>query len=73
MSDKTYTGVVKFFNSKKGYGFVQPDDGGNDVFLHVTEIERAGIDPDSVTKGTEIEYSLVEHRGKECAGKISVL
>jgi cold shock protein len=48
------TGTVKWFNSTKGYGFIQPDNGGSDVFVHVTAVERAGLV--SLSEGQKIEF-----------------
>ena len=54
MSTNTNTGTVKFFNSQKGFGFIQPDGGGPDVFVHVTALERAGIR--SLAEGQKVSY-----------------
>lgn len=48
------TGIVKWFNGQKGYGFIQPDDGGKDVFVHITAVERAGMS--ALAEGQKIEY-----------------
>ncbi|MDP9137638.1 MAG: cold shock domain-containing protein [Pseudomonadota bacterium] len=64
------TGTVKFFNAAKGYGFVQPDDGGKDVFVHATALEQAGIR--SLNEGDKITFVLEDDRrgrGKQ-AGQI---
>jgi CspA family cold shock protein len=64
------TGTVKFFNTAKGYGFVQPDDGGKDVFIHATALEQAGIR--SLNEGDKISFVLEDDkrgRGKQ-AGQI---
>lgn len=59
------TGTVKWFNSTKGYGFIQPDDGSKDVFLHVSDVQRSGIaEP---REGDKLEYDL--QRGQQ--GKVS--
>ena len=50
------TGIVKWFNATKGYGFIQPDDGSKDVFVHVTAVERAGLD--GLREGQKITYDL---------------
>lgn len=55
------TGIVKWFNATKGYGFIQPDDGSKDVFVHVTAVERAGLD--GLREGQKISYDL--ERGKQ--------
>lgn len=55
------TGIVKWFNATKGYGFIQPDDGSKDVFVHVTAVERAGLD--GLREGQKITYDL--ERGKQ--------
>lgn len=57
------TGVVKFFNAQKGYGFITPDDGGKDVFVHVTAVERSGIT--NLDEGTRISFDTEpDKRGK---------
>jgi CspA family cold shock protein len=50
------TGTVKFFNGERGYGFIKPDDGGRDVFVHVTAVERAGLK--SLTEGQRISFDV---------------
>ena len=50
------TGTVKFFNSERGYGFIKPDDGGRDVFVHVTAVERAGLK--ALTEGQRISFEV---------------
>jgi CspA family cold shock protein len=60
------TGTVKWYNSQKGFGFIQPDDGGKDAFVHVSAIERAGIG--DLTEGQKISYELVTDKR---SGKMS--
>jgi CspA family cold shock protein len=62
------TGTVKWFNPSKGYGFIAPQDGGRDVFVHISAVERAGLS--SLNEGQTIEYELVSNRGKEAAENI---
>ena len=61
-------GTVKFYNAQKGYGFIQPDDGGKDVFVHATALEAAGIY--SLAEGQKVSFELVESRGKMAAGQL---
>lgn len=63
------TGIVKFFNSQKGFGFIQPTDGAPDVFVHVTALERAGIH--SLNEGDKVNYEVVSERGKLAASNLS--
>ena len=58
-------GKIKWFDSKKGYGFITPDDGSRDAFLHVSALEKAGID--SLEEGEVVTYNLAEERGKQSA------
>ena len=58
-------GTVKWFNSQKGYGFIQPTDGGRDVFVHISAVERAGLS--SLNEGQQIEFEIEENRGKSSA------
>ena len=64
------TGKVKWFNPTKGYGFIQPQGGGNDVFVHISAVERAGLR--SVNEGQAIEFELVSSRGKTSAENLRV-
>jgi CspA family cold shock protein len=62
------TGTVKFFNTQKGYGFIQPDDGSKDVFVHITAVERAGMR--SLNEGQKVSFDIVTERGKQAAGNL---
>lgn len=64
-------GTVKWFNSDKGYGFIQPDQGGADVFVHISAVERAGLK--SLNDGQKISYEIVQNRGKSSAEELQVL
>jgi len=65
-------GTVKFFNTTKGFGFIQPDDGQKDAFVHVTALERAGIS--SLVEGQKVSYDLEKGRdGKVSATNLSLL
>jgi cold shock protein len=61
------TGTVKWFNSTKGFGFIQPDDGGNDVFVHISAVERAGFT--GLAEGAKVSYEVKvdPKRGKSSA------
>jgi CspA family cold shock protein len=58
-------GTVKWFNSQKGYGFIQPAGGGRDVFVHISAVERAGLS--SLNEGQQMEFEIEENRGKSSA------
>ena len=64
------TGKVKWFDAKKGFGFITPDEGGKDAFLHVSALQAANIS--SVTDGQAVEYELTEQRGKMAASNIKI-
>ena len=64
------TGTVKWFNSAKGYGFIQPDGGGKDVFVHISAVERAGLS--SLNEGAKVSYEEKENRGKMSAENLRV-
>lgn len=59
------TGTVKWFNTTKGFGFIQPDDGGKDVFVHISAVERAGMR--GLNEGQKLDYEEKEERGKIAA------
>ncbi|AAL52691.1 MULTISPECIES: cold-shock protein [Brucella] len=66
-------GTVKFFNSTKGFGFIQPDDGSSDVFVHISAVERAGLH--SLVEGQKVGYEVVADRrsGKSAAANLESL
>lgn len=66
------TGTVKWFNSQKGFGFIQPDEGGNDVFVHISAVQRSGLN--GLDEGQKVNYEIVEdsRTGKSAADNISV-
>ena len=64
------SGTVKWFNSMKGYGFIQPQSGGKDVFVHISAVEKAGLS--TLNEGQQVEYEVVSDRDKESAGNLKV-
>ncbi len=66
------TGTVKWFNATKGYGFIEPDEGGNDVFVHISAVQNAGMD--GLNEGQKVSYELEQGRnGKTAAGDLRAM
>lgn len=67
------TGTVKWFNETKGYGFIQPDDGGKDVFVHISAVERAGLR--NLIEGQKVSYEIQTDKrsGKDAAGNLQAV
>jgi CspA family cold shock protein len=63
-------GTVKWFKATKAFGFIQPDTGGKDVFVHISAVERAGLS--SLNEGAKVSYEVVANRGKESAENLRV-
>ncbi len=63
-------GTVKWFNATKGYGFIQPETGGKDVFVHISAVEKAGYT--SLAEGAKVSFEIVPNRGKELAENLRV-
>jgi cold shock protein len=61
-------GTVKWFNSQKGFGFIQPDDGSKDVFVHISAVERAGMR--GLNEGQKVSFDVVTERGKSAAANL---
>jgi CspA family cold shock protein len=61
-------GTVKFFNTQKGFGFIRPNDGGPDVFVHISAVQRAGMQ--TLNEGQRLSYDVVEERGKKAASNL---
>jgi CspA family cold shock protein len=64
-------GTVKWFNSQKGYGFIQPEDGSKDVFVHISAVERAGLA--GLNEGQKVSFDIQNERGKSSAGNLKTL
>jgi CspA family cold shock protein len=64
-------GTVKWFNSQKGFGFIVPDNGGKDVFVHISAVEKAGLR--TLNEGQKVEYELQENRGRTAAANLRVV
>lgn len=65
------TGTVKWFNETKGYGFIQPDEGGKDVFVHITEVQKAGLK--GLDDNQRVQFHMAESRGKMAASDLKLL
>ena len=64
------TGTVKFFNTQKGFDFIQPSDGSKDVFVHISAVEKAGMR--TLMEGQKVNFEIVTERGKQAAGNLSL-
>lgn len=64
-------GTVKWFNATKGYGFIQPEDGSKDVFVHISALQEAGLQ--DLADGQRVSYEIVENRGREAASEIKLV
>jgi CspA family cold shock protein len=65
------TGTVKWFNAQKGYGFIQPDDGSKDVFVHISAVESAGMR--GLAEGQKVSFDLLNERGKLAATNLAAV
>jgi CspA family cold shock protein len=65
------TGTVKWFNGTKGFGFIAPDNGGDDVFVHISAVEKAGMR--GLNEGQKVSYELEDSRGKQSAGQLKAI
>lgn len=64
-------GTVKWFNTKKGYGFISPDGGNKDVFVHITQLEKIGLR--HLTDGQKVNFDVYDDRGRNAAGNIQLI
>ena len=64
-------GTVKWFNTKKGFGFIEPEDGGKDVFVHISALQKCGID--TLNENDAVEFTLEEFKGREGVGEIKLV
>jgi CspA family cold shock protein len=64
------TGAVKWFNANKGYGFIRPDGGGKDVFVHISAVEKTGYT--GLAEGAKVSFDVVANRGKESAENLKI-
>jgi CspA family cold shock protein len=64
-------GTVKWFNTQKGFGFIQPQDGSKDVFVHISAVQKAGLT--TLNEGQKVSYDMVTERGKTAAGNLKAV
>jgi CspA family cold shock protein len=64
------SGTVKWFNATKGFGFIEPAEGGKDVFVHISAVQQAGLQ--GLNDGQKVSYEIVENRGRESAGNLQL-
>jgi CspA family cold shock protein len=64
-------GTVKWFNAQKGFGFIQPDNGGKDVFVHISAVEAAGLN--GLNEGQKVSYEIANQRGRDAAANLKAL
>ncbi len=64
-------GTVKWFNPTKGFGFIQPENGSKDVFVHISAVERAGLG--TLNEGQRVSYNVIEERGKQAASDLKAV
>ena len=64
------TGIVKFFNTSKGFGFIRPEDGSTDVFVHISAVERSGLG--SLSEGQRVSFDVVTERGRQAASNLKI-
>jgi CspA family cold shock protein len=69
--DRMATGTVKWFNATKGFGFIVPQDGGKDVFVHITAVQKAGLQ--GLNEGQKVSYDIVMERGKAAATNLKAM
>lgn len=65
------TGTVKWFNYDKGYGFIAPDQGGNDVFVHINEVQKSGLN--QLSENQKVSYEITENKGKSSATDLKLV
>jgi CspA family cold shock protein len=65
------TGTVKWFNAGKGFGFIQPQDGSKDVFVHITAVQKAGLH--DLAEGQKVSFDVVNERGKNAASNLKLI
>lgn len=65
------TGTVKWFNTQKGFGFIQPEDGSKDVFVHISAVQRAGLT--GLNEGQRVSFDILQERGKAAAGNLKAI
>jgi CspA family cold shock protein len=68
MTTETKTGTVKWFNSTKGFGFIQPENGEQDVFVHISAVQKAGLN--NLNEGQVVRFDIIEERGKKAAANL---
>jgi CspA family cold shock protein len=71
MEARMAVGIVKWFNPTKGFGFIKPENGSRDVFVHISAVERAGLS--TLAEGQRVSYNVVEERGKQAAADLKAL